>query len=104
MNCKAKCWKIGIMVVAGIAALSGVVMELWNWLLPNLFTGVQPIGYLQAMGVLVLSKILFGGFRGHGGPGKWHRHHWEQMSPEEREKFKSGMMSRCGHNKVDSEA
>jgi hypothetical protein len=67
-------------------------MALWKWLLPDMF-GIREIGYVQAMGVLLLSKILFGGFRGHcSGHDKWHRHGPESMTPEEREKLKSG----CG--------
>src|SRR5271169_173353 len=99
MNCKskcwAKCWKIVPLVLIGIAALGYLVMVLWNWLLPTLFAGVREIGYMQALGVLVLSKILFGGFRGHGCHGRCHRHRWEQMTLEEREKFQAGM-SGCG--------
>jgi len=101
MNCcKAKCWKIGLLVVAVIAALGWVVMSLWNWLIPTLFAGKE-ISYLQALGVLVLSKILFGGFRhgcrgGHGCRGRWQHHRLEQMTPEEREKFQAGMRSCCG--------
>jgi hypothetical protein len=98
MNCcKSKCWKIGLLVVVGIAALGWVVMALWNWLIPALFIGGKEIGYVQALGLLVLSKILFGGFRGHGcHGGRWHRHRLENMTPEEREKFQSGMRSCCG--------
>ena len=76
-----------------------VVMALWNWLMPTLF-GWHLINFWQAVGVLVLSKILFGGFRGH--PGRhlyWRRRmmeRWEQMTPEEREKFRQGMRGRCG--------
>ncbi|HZF17050.1 MAG TPA: sigma factor [Steroidobacteraceae bacterium] len=57
--------------------------------------------------VLVLTRILFGGLGRRGGHGhwrsrwrkRWHeRWHerWEQMSPEEREKFRAGMGARCG--------
>jgi hypothetical protein len=76
-----------------------VVMSLWNWLMPALF-GWHLINFWQAVGFLVLSKILFGGFRGH--PGRhlyWRRRmmeRWEQMTPEEREKFRQGMRGRCG--------
>jgi hypothetical protein len=76
-----------------------VVMSLWNWLMPALF-GWHLINFWQAVGILVLSKILFGGFRGH--PGRhlyWRRRmleRWEQMSPDEREKFRHGMRGRCG--------
>jgi hypothetical protein len=94
--CKAKCWKIGLLVVAGIAALGLVVMALWNWLMPALFAGANEINYLQALGLLVLSKILFGGFRGRGCHGRWHRHRLENMTPEEREKFQAGMRGCCG--------
>ncbi len=105
MNCKPKCWKIVLLVLVGIAALGWVVMALWNWLLPTLFFGVREIDYVQAMGVLLLSKILFGGFRGHcGGHAKWHRHRWEQMTPEEREKFQSGMRGWCGRSKPEDTA
>ena len=38
-------------------------MLLWNWLLPTVFIGAQSIGYWPALGILLLSKILFGGFR-----------------------------------------
>jgi hypothetical protein len=101
MNCcKSKCWKIGLLVVVGIAALGWVVMALWNWLMPNLFTGAHEINYLQALGMLVLSKILFGGFR-HGCHGRWHRNRLEQMTPEEREKFQSGMRGWCGKRKPE---
>jgi hypothetical protein len=76
-----------------------VVMSLWNWLMPALF-GWHGIGFWQAVGILILSKILFGGFR--GGPGRhfgWRRRmmeRWEHMTPEEREKFRQGMGARCG--------
>ncbi len=76
-----------------------VVLSLWNWLMPALF-GWHLINFWQAVGILVLSKILFGGFRGH--PSRhmyWRRRmmeRWEQMTPEEREKFRQGMHGRCG--------
>jgi hypothetical protein len=46
-----------------IGVFSFVVMSLWNWLMPALF-GWRLVSYWQAVGILVLSKILFGGFRG----------------------------------------
>jgi len=76
-----------------------VLMRLWNWLMPAL-VGWHLINFWQALGILILSKILFGGFRGH--PGRhmyWRRRmmeRWEQMTPEEREKFRHGMRGRCG--------
>lgn len=105
--CKAKFFKIALMVIVGIAALGWVVMLLWNWLVPELFFGAKAISYYQALGVLLLSKILFGGFRG-GYHGRWKegRQRWENMTPEEREQLKSQYKGRwgnwCGSHKHDS--
>ena len=104
MHCKPRCGKFIILIVLGVAALSGLVMALWNWLMPALFFGAREIGYLQAVGILVLSKILFGSFRGHGGHGRWHHERWQQMTPEEREKFQTGMRNWCGRHKNESAA
>jgi hypothetical protein len=84
-----------------IAIGGEVVMLLWNWLAPALF-GLRQITFWQALGLLALCRILFGGF-GLGGGGS-HRsksrrrmaERWEQMTPEEREKFRQGMRSRGG--------
>ncbi|MFI5164466.1 MAG: hypothetical protein ACHQHP_04375 [Bacteroidia bacterium] len=94
-----RCIGIAFAVIAGVFILGFAVMYLWNWLMPELF-GLKLITYCQAFGILVLSKILFGGFRGRRGCGCGHRGHWrsrwkekwEGMSEEEREKFRS----RCG--------
>jgi hypothetical protein len=88
MRFKARCFGKVLLVLAGIAVLGLVVMLLWNWIVPVVFVGGRAIGYLQALGLLVLSRILFGGFRGHGG-WRGHRHwrRWERMTPEERERF-----------------
>lgn len=76
-----------------------IVMHLWNWLLPGLF-GWRLITFWQALGLLVLCRILFGrlGVRGPRGPSlRWRmRQRWERMTPEEREKFRERMRSRCG--------
>lgn len=86
----------GILIAA---ALSFIVMHLWNWLMPTVF-GMHLITFWQALGILVLSKILFGGFRGRpGGRRQWQRRmmeRWEKMTPEEREKFRAGMRGGCG--------
>jgi hypothetical protein len=82
-----------------VAFLGFVVMSLWNWLTPALFTW-HPISFWQAVGLLILSKILFGGFRGR--PERhlyWRRRmmeRWQQMTPEERENFRQGMRGGCG--------
>ena len=90
--------KFFAVAVLAVGAFGAVVMALWNWLLPELF-GWHAIGFWQAVGLLVLSKILLGGFR--GGPGRMHwrarmMDRWEHMSDEERERFRAGMRGHCG--------
>ena len=77
-----------------------LVMWLWNAILPAVL-GVKAITFLQALGLLVLSKILFGGFGGNrwGGGYRWKqkmKERWSNMSPDERENFKAEWMNRCG--------
>ena len=81
------------------SVFSFVVMSLWNWLMPALF-GLHVVTFWQALGLLILSKLLFGGFRGRSGPPMfWKRRmmeRWKQMTPEEREKFRESLKGRCG--------
>jgi|SRR5579862_2291436 hypothetical protein len=92
--------KFAFFAILFLAVFSFFVMRLWNWLMPAVF-GWHLITYWQALGLLVLSKILFGGFR--GGPQRHWRwrgrmmERWEHMTPEEREKFRNSMRGRCGH-------
>ena len=91
--------RFAIFAVLFVGVFGFVVMSLWNWLMPALF-GWRLISYWQALGILVLSKILFGGFLGRPGrPWDWRRRmkeRWEQMTPEEREKFRQGLESCWG--------
>jgi len=90
---------LAIIALAGFIALGGeVVRLLWNWLLPPLF-GFHQVTFWQALGLLVLCRLLVGGLS-HGGGGsgssKFRRRvedRWERMSPEERARFRKGM---CG--------
>ncbi|WP_400194145.1 hypothetical protein, partial [Hymenobacter sp. B81] len=94
-----------VLFAALCVALAGfVVMALWNWLMPAIF-GLPLLSFGQALGLLVLCKILFGGFRG-GPAGGWKaraQEHWRNkmearmqgMSDEERERFRQ-KMGRCG--------
>ena len=106
-----KRWAIRVVRFAAIAVVavtvfSFVVMNLWNWLVPPIF-GWHTINFWQALGLLILSKILFGGFRGGWGRGMHWRHRmmerWQQMTPEEREKFREGMRGRCGFHAEDQQ-
>jgi hypothetical protein len=90
--------KFIVLAAIAVAAISLLVMSLWNWLMPGLF-GWRQIGFGESVGLLVLSRLLFGGLRGHGCGGHWRsrwQERWAQMTPEERERFQAGMRSRCG--------
>jgi hypothetical protein len=91
--------KIVLMVALAATVFSFVVMGLWNRLMPPIF-GLHVVSFWQALGLLVLSKILFGGFHGRPGfGGHWRQRmmeRWEQMTPEERENFRAGMRGGCG--------
>ena len=102
-----------VLVPALIAVLSWVVMSLWNALIPALFHGPL-VTFWQAAGLLVLSKILFGGFRGRGGHHGWHgrgrwrgqmwREKWESMTPEERDRLRAKFRGRCGWGSAEPPA
>jgi hypothetical protein len=91
--------KFALFAAIAIVVAGAVVMNLWNWLAPDLFGG-HAIGFWQALGLLVLARILVGGLRGRGMHGMHWRHRmmerWERMTPEEREQFRAGMRHRCG--------
>lgn len=97
--------KILAIVVFGslfIAGMAYLVMLLWNALIPQIFN-ISEITFLQALGLLALTRILFGGF----GPGRFSRHNrwkgkWMRMSPEQREEFRKRWREH-GHKKVDEE-
>jgi hypothetical protein len=89
-----------LMLPIGIAAISiftflggSVVQWLWNWLMPMLF-GLREVTFWQAVGILALSRILFGGIGlgGNRSRGRWEDH----MSAEERARFRQRMRDRFG--------
>jgi hypothetical protein len=96
-----KAIKVLLFVVVAGALLGFITMHLWNWLMPAIF-GLGLITFWQALGLFVLGKLLLGGFhRHHGGRLRWGRQmqeRWNQMSTEEREKFRAGIRGRraCG--------
>lgn len=88
-------------LIAGTGLLTFAFMWVWNRLMPELF-GLRTLGFWQALGLLVLARLLVGhpfralGHRFH------HRYHhlrvierWESMTPEERERFREGLRGRC---------
>lgn len=98
--------KIALLVILGIAAMTAIVMWLWNWLIPDLFNGPM-ITFWQALGLLLLSRILFRGFYGMKGKGMHQMGEWkgrfEKMTPEEKEKVRELWKRRCGHFACDEE-
>ena len=101
------------LLFVGLAGL--IVMSLWNALLPAIL-GVSVVSFWQALGILVLSRILFGslgrgGWRGGYGVGRANLPHrrtgltewkqkmtqrWQNMTPEQREQMKQQWRDRCG--------
>jgi hypothetical protein len=95
-----KVMKIVVFVALALLVFGFVTEHLWNWLMPAIF-GLKTITFLQALGLVVLSKILLGGVHKHGGGGGrgWKRgmeERWGRMTPEERERFRAGMKGRRG--------
>ncbi|MCB0372296.1 MAG: hypothetical protein KDD31_04755 [Muricauda sp.] len=65
---------IAIIILGGLLFLLAnyVLMRLWNWLMPDIF-GLGTITFWQALGILVMAKIIFG--FGGGGKNKGGSHH-----------------------------
>lgn len=115
---RRKPWLIPIFIVGFITLGSLAVMLLWNNIVPQIIPSVRPLLYWQATGLLILCRILFGGFhKGHhhrggerwgkdagwpdhkgpwnGGP-PWGRN-WRNMTPEDKVKFREEWKKRrCG--------
>ena len=104
---------IGPLAIVGISVLvfigGEIVMQLWNWLTPQLF-GWHQVTFWQAIGILLLCRILIGvvgggprgpsmrlrmGERMMDGMTERMAERWERMTPEERERFRAGLR-RCG--------
>ena len=96
-----------LIALAFVSLFSFIVMTLWNTILSPVLK-INVINFWQALGIIILAKILFGGF-----PGGWRGRHrwglnkemfekrkemmekWQTMTPEERDKFKQEWRARC---------
>ncbi len=94
-----KAAKILVLVVGCVALVGVVVMSLWNALVPDIFGGT-PTSWVQALGLLLLVRILAGG-RGQtrwGGRRRW-RERWNKrvanMTPEQRARWSTRMEHSC---------
>ncbi|MEG9438987.1 hypothetical protein JAO29_22855 [Edaphobacter sp. HDX4] len=91
-----KAVKFGLFALILAIAVGFIVKNLWNLLIPQIF-GWHTISFWQALGLFLLAKILFGGFHPRAKGGGWKarmRDRMEQMTPEERARFREGML--CG--------
>jgi len=102
-------WRFRFIIIPLLVVpLAGfVVMSLWNWLAPAIL-GVGMITFWQAVGILILLRILFGGpgrygryfHRGYAfqGYGNHYGHRgamwrmrmyrkWQNMTPEQKRKY-----------------
>jgi len=105
-NTRSTSWKnrkllFLIFIPVLLLAAAAVVQFLWNTILTDVaHAGV--IGYWQALGLLVLCRILFGGFGNHGhkphfGHSSALKEKWIGMNDEEKQKFRQEWKSRCAH-------
>jgi len=106
MNCefkhKRKFFFFPLIALAFILAGGYAVMFLWNAILPSVIPAIGALSFLKAVGLLILCRILFGGFKGRGAYGRNNYKGgppWKQrmmnMSEEEREKLKDQWKERC---------
>ena len=99
-----RCLKFILLGGLFVAVVGFIAMNLWNWLVPSLFRGPE-INFLQTLGILLLSRILFGGFNKGGRAAAWSRRRkmmrekmesrMASLSPEEQEKFRQKMHATC---------
>ncbi|MFZ0318554.1 MAG: hypothetical protein WAL56_05460 [Candidatus Sulfotelmatobacter sp.] len=99
---------LAILGIALFILIGGeLVMHLWNWLLPPLF-GRRQVSFWQALGLLALCRILFGGFGFHNSGRQ--RRRWRikdrcgRMTPEERERFRRRVRETLGVDPSSAES
>ena len=79
-----------LMIVIFVAIGGEVVLHLWNWLLPALF-GWRQITFWQALGLLALCRILFGGLGGSG----FHRSNFRRKCRTHLSGYYTSRQNRC---------
>ncbi|MDR1414662.1 MAG: hypothetical protein LBI96_02535 [Odoribacteraceae bacterium] len=85
-----------------LSAASAAVMLLWNALVPGIF-GLPTVTYLQALGLLVLTRLLVGGIHhGHPRGREILRDRWRGMSEEERRDLICRHMHHPGNTPADA--
>jgi len=100
-----KAVKFMLFAAAAGIVFGNVVVWLWNALIPEIFHA-NTINFWQGIGLLVLARLLFGGFGHRWGGHRWKGGAWKykmeqkmaSMTPEEREKFQAKWKNHCGCN------
>ncbi|MBX2898476.1 MAG: hypothetical protein KF775_02440 [Cyclobacteriaceae bacterium] len=113
MKKSVKVVKVLLLIVLGAGIVSAIIwstMYLWNWLVPELFNG-PVINIWQTLGLLALSRILFGRWGGghkhshaHGPWKNYWRQRWRTMDASERERFKEKMKEKWCFNPKSTSA
>jgi hypothetical protein len=96
--------KIVLLVLIIFSLVSYIVMLLWNWLMPELF-GLPQVNFEQSAGILLMSKILFGGFKksNHGHANSYWKEKWHNIPEDKREKWKQQFADKwCGHTHTEN--
>lgn len=99
---KRKCrrWMIPFFILIAVLVKGGIFLLLWNAIIPDLFQA-PVLNFAQAVGLIIMAKLLFGGRHGFGGRGRFggpfgrHRGRWKHMSDDEREKLRAALRQRC---------
>jgi hypothetical protein len=102
---RRKAWFFGkaVLMLAMVALAGGLVMVLWNTVVTAALSGAHTLDYVHALGLLILCRLLFGGFRGRGFGNRraqWEK--WQAMTPEEREAL-SQRWHGCGRSRGRNE-
>lgn len=90
-------------IAAVVFLLGSLVMALWNAVLPEI-TGLKRISFWQAIGLLLLCRILFGGWGGQRGGGPFGRRMHDRKPPswEERQRLKELWRERCRMRRTEN--
>lgn len=92
-------WAFGLGILVLIALAGFIVQTLWNYILPGVI-GVGVLTYAQALGLLILSRLLLGGW-GYRGPSHWRKPlfnpRWMQMTEEEKARFSEHWKKHCDY-------
>ncbi|MBI3232666.1 MAG: hypothetical protein HYZ42_01255, partial [Bacteroidetes bacterium] len=93
-------WKwifIPFFIILAIFGFTYIVMLLWNYVFVDMYPAAE-LTFYKAMALLVLSKILFGGFKGgngFGGKANGWKNRMKNMTDEEKEAMKAEWKQRC---------